>query len=294
MNNNYNNIGESLAKQYKAALFIDNDERYINAMYETCNRGMTLIKVDETPNIQPSPHGSPLAEEYAYVVGRNNTYLLACQRADPKGDMIDPLAGIQVNHLPLIARWISETAQQTPRAMLFDWDRTITMVEGVHLNENGMHGLYLMLQNMGYNMAGIPDIYAEDALLYLCGGKKRLALLREIMIMCKNNNIDIIFVTNNGGCGNQYMNGLKELMTTLMPPGIEYEVVCSGLPPFNGHKGRAFRESMPGRSSLICLKMDGGRSHTTSKNKNRNKRKNKYKKQTRRNKSKSASRKAYK
>jgi hypothetical protein len=257
MNEEYNNIGPSLAKQYKAGLFIDNDAGHIQAMNEACTRGMTTLQVDETHDLKQTPHNSYGAKLYAEMIGEDNTYLRASRKLGA-GDGIDLVSGILWHHLPLIDKWMEETKTQTPRAILFDWDRTISVVEGVYVDKDGMHGLHTWMVNNGYDMRDLPDIYVEDALLYLCGGKERLAMLRNIMNACKQFDIDIVFLTNNGGCTPKLINGLRELMDGLMPAGKNYDIMCSMLPPFNGHKDKAFRDGMRERSSLICLAPFGG------------------------------------
>lgn len=286
MNLEYNNIGNSLSGQYKATLFIDNSQHHINQMAESCNRGMTLIKVDETPNLIATPFDHPAAIMYMDMIGRDNTYLKATRKLSDR-DNLDPISGIQPKHLSLIEDWINHTMNDTPRAMLFDWDRTISVVEGVYVDKNGMSGLREKMRVHGIDVSDLPEITAEDALLYLCGGPDRLAMLRMIMRSCVELGIDIIFLTNNGGCNPESINGLRELMNGLVPPGANYQVICSLLPPYYGDKGKAFREEIPHKSSLICLKMDGGikrRLRATIKHK-----KNKKRRST-----KSASRKAYK
>jgi hypothetical protein len=268
-----------LASQYKAALFIDNAQSHIDQMMATCNRGMTLIKVGETRNLQPSLYSAPYMELYARAIGPENTYSRAVRKLSNR-EYFDPASGIQESHLALIEKWINETAGVSPRVMLFDWDRTITIIEGVYAKPNGMAELHEYMVARGYDMSDLPAIYQEDALLYLCGGKDRLRMLREIMKACVQLDIDIIFLTNNGACNPEENRGLRELMDGLVPPGTSYQVICSIHPPYFGHKGKAFRDEIPEKSSLICLSVEGGYKKKTRKMKKR--------------KSKSVSRKSYK
>jgi hypothetical protein len=281
MNNNYNNIAIGLRSQYQAALFIDNAQSHMEQMAMTCNRGMTLIKVGETPNLQPSLYSAPYMDLYARAIGPENTYSKAVRKLSNR-EFFDPASGIQESHLPLIEKWINDTANVSPRAMLFDWDRTITIIEGVYVKPNGMKELHEFMVARGYDMSDLPAIYAEDALVYLCGGKDRLTMLRTIMKSCVELNIDIIFLTNNGGCNPEQNGGLRELMDGLVPPGTPYQVICSIHPPYFGDKGKAFRDEMPDKSSLICLKSMGGH------------RRSKKTRKIKRRKSRSASRKSYK
>jgi hypothetical protein len=287
MNNNYNNIGEGLAKQYKSALFIDNAQDHILQMQSSCNRGMTVLKVDESPSLRPIPYDHPLMISYANMIGLDNTYLITTRKISQAG-YLDPVSGIQLKHVPFIEQWINLTSKHAPRAILFDWDRTITMIEGVHVNKDGMAGLKNeMKQKYGIDL---PDITIEDTLLYLCGGRERLTLLRIIMSECIRLKIDVIFLTNNGGCTSEGVNGLREIMDGLFPPGAHYDVICSRPAPYLGDKGKAFREEMPDKSSLICLSgFNGGM-------RGKKNRRNKTHKQSskRRNKTKYSSRKSYK
>jgi hypothetical protein len=204
------------------------------------------------------------------------------------------MSGIQIKHIPFIEQWINDTAKQTPRAILFDWDRTITMIEGVHVNKDGMVGLKTEMKTK-YGI-DLPNITIEDTLLYLCGGPERLAMLRTIMSECIALGIDIIFLTNNGGCMPEGVNGLREIMDGLFPPGAHYDVICSRPAPYLGDKGKAFREEIPERSSLICLSGLNGGMHGMHGKKNRRSKTHKQssKRTKRRNKTKSSSRKAYK
>jgi hypothetical protein len=65
--------------------------------------------------------------------------------------------------------------------------------------------------------------------------------------------IDIIFITNNGGClPNHHNFGLYELMSALLPPRITAKLICSRPSPYLSDKGKAFKGEMPGRTIRIC------------------------------------------
>lgn len=268
-NNNMNNLEQSLSRLYKSTLFIDNSQKHVDDILRTCNRGMTVIKVDETDKIQETSFKAPLMRKYIEKIGNNNSYMLAVNAAyNGNGrDRYDPISGIQVKHLPLIEKWINETREQTPRAILFDWDRTISVIEGMFITKDGMTGIKNMLRDMKRNVSNIPNVTIEDALLYLCGGQERLSMLRMIMTACVQLNIDIIFITNNTGCNSENMGAFDELVSGLLPNGnnTPHEIICSIQPPYYGDKGIAFQKSMPTKSSLICLSSQGGRRRNNTK-----------------------------
>jgi hypothetical protein len=159
-------------------------------------------------------------------------------------------------------------------------------MEGVFTSPNGLQFFKDNLIPKKIDMHDIPVIHVEDVLLYLCGGSERLNMLRIILSELVKLGIDVIFLTNNGTCKNDNLYGFNELVNGLMPPGMPYTIICSRDPPFVGHKGKALRDLIPDKSSLLCLNMSqrGG-----YKKQRRTRRKSKGK-----GKSKSVSRKAYK
>jgi hypothetical protein len=100
-----------------------------------------------------------------------------------KSDTYDPKSGISMLDIDTFYLWEKQTRQKNNyRALLLDWDRTITQVEG------------FLLQ------ASIPNIDAKDIIVYLCGGKERFAMLQAWLADVKSKDIEIMIVTNNSGC----------------------------------------------------------------------------------------------
>jgi hypothetical protein len=144
----------------------------------------------------------------------------------------DPVSGIQESHIAQIDSWIERTNGSSKRALLIDWDRTLTVFEGYVGDDEG-------------GIIGNRVEYYEDLLTFLLGGAPRLASIRAMLRRAHDAHIDIYIVTNNGGC-NDISSGFNHFVKQLFQ-SIPYVLICGK--EYGGHKGRAL-ESYPEFSLL--------------------------------------------
>jgi hypothetical protein len=185
---------------YTAAIFFDNEQNNITTVGSICPT-ITCVKVPESertsiyapayPTIKYDQ--SPL-KEYIIINGfETNGYYRFCKGAGQVDDTFDSVSGLKQEHSAILNNWIQSTAAGTKRAAIFDWDRTITLFEGI-LGGNQASTLNELFQKYGVSDDPNP---VESALLYLCGGPGRLGMLRGMFQNCVNNNVDVIILTNN-------------------------------------------------------------------------------------------------
>jgi len=125
---------------------------------------------------------------------------------------------------------ISSNVVQAARqyeTIILDWDRTLTMFEGVLIynttfaNDGYLRGIHALLRSKGH--PGIPGHMApvsrEDMLVYLFGGRARLEMLRNWLFRMIDEGKRIVIVTNNTTAGHAFpfRNGFIELVRGFLP-----------------------------------------------------------------------------
>jgi hypothetical protein len=149
-----------------------------------------------------------------------------------------PSNGITFQQLEEIERWIHEkTLEQKLKCHIFlDWDRTISVVEGLNLPYK--------TQSWKSGECGTVN----DALLYLMGGSDRLQLLRDFFASMVSQGVKIIIVTNNGWADTAEENIIGrnlflELIQNLMPSFMSENLLYSGLGSIHDrNKGKCIAE----------------------------------------------------
>ncbi len=232
---------------YKAAIFFDNDPAKVAQVTKACPliKGIT---VPETPGTSGPGRSSkslivkysdePLKSIISESGGDDNIYIKTARSHGQDDEHFDPVSGISSEHVEQLNIWLAETASQTPRAVIFDWDRTITKVEGVLLpsKHNPRSPISTMLLTVGLIGIKTDKDLIESMLQIICGAPARLAMLRGMFNTIKDSGADVIILTNNDSC---FTTSYKELVNGLIPnPGPPVFLACSKNPPFFGDKGR--------------------------------------------------------
>ena len=236
---------------FTSAIFFDNEQKNLDEYGGVCNicSDITCVKIDETHPINPIKWGNPDGPDVVspdnteltkYIRDNNfkeNTYYKISKTAFPDGDRYDIKSGIQKKHIDMYYTWKEETAGQPNRAAIFDWDRTITIFEGLIPFKISYEApdLARLLQlyinyyetraelDMVEKIKTFPPITASDTILYLLGGQERVDMLRELFRNCQESDITIIILTNNGNCERHIFDELlKELLED-----IPYIKMCS-------------------------------------------------------------------
>lgn len=209
--------------EYSQVLFLDNDSTQIGLVRSTHPR-IESIHIPESPDPKSQPLAS-IIRRLESISGHDftgNTYVERAFRirASRSQHTYDPVSGIQENHVKQVDSWIQRTSGA--RALLMDWDRTISLFEGYFGDDEG----------------SLPDDrvrYYEDLLLVLLGGAARLDMIRRMIARAHEAGIELFVVTNNGGC-NDPGSGFNNFVTQLFG-SIPYTMVCGR--DFGGHKGKA-------------------------------------------------------
>ena len=239
------------AKQYEAAIFFENDPLQIEQIEKHCDdRRLEIVQIPETKELK-GDNIIRIGERWNLNT-KNNIYIamrVKKSRAFGReaGERYDERSGIQEEHVESSVKWLERTADVPNRIALFDWDRTLSMFEGVTLVE---------ADRLDFRdpLTGAPaysenDI-REDTLIFVVG-RERLQLLRQMMRLLWKNSVDIAIVTNNVSCPDtRTMHFFRNLMQQLMQ-NVPFSVVCSL--PYRGNKGIALSKHYPN----ICSKETG-------------------------------------
>ena len=208
-----------MAEAFEQAIFFDNEEINISGIAGVCITcdNIQCVKVNHTVPKPNLPWDS--INDYLTLIG-SNTYADILKACFDK-TAYDKLSGIQEAELALFKKWNKETKHSKKRAALFDWDRTITVMEGL-LPANDPATMS-KLREEKESLKEIPDTNLQDMLVYLLGGKDRLKMLRKLFRKCFKDHIQIIIITNSGSCE---LPAFDELLAELFID-IPFTKICS-------------------------------------------------------------------
>jgi len=220
-------LGGTNKKVFEHAIFFDNSEINISGTNGVCVicKNMKCVKVNET---SPKPlipwNDSPL-KEYLVSIGPN-TYVDIIKTLWDEA-AYDAISGINKREISIFSKWKKETKSFKNRAAIFDWDRTITLMEGmISLNNaNTITELRSILAVNNPKVINLSDIIIEDMLIYLLGGVNRLKRMRKLFKKCFTSNIQIIILTNSSSCE---MKAFDDLLHGLFLD-IPYIKICSSV-----------------------------------------------------------------
>ncbi len=215
--------------EYTQGLFLDNDFTQIRLVRASLPRIETIhIPESEVPRPQSLSEIQRQLESLSGQSFTTNRYIERAFRIRQKPQhLYDPVSGIQESHIAHVDSWIQRTYGSPHRALLIDWDRTLTMFEGYIGDDEG-------------GIIGNRIEYYEDLLMFLLGGASRLSAIRAMLRRAHDAHIDIYIVTNNGGC-NDIPSGFNHFVKQLFQ-SIPYVLICGR--EYGGHKGKAL-ESYP-------------------------------------------------
>lgn len=215
-------------------IFFDNAQKHIDEIPLYLNNVYPYKVNDSGPYLWPT---LITQEPYVSFIKNNrlegNMYYKWIQSMGVQKEAYDPNAGLNATHLDILLQWITASSGYA-RAAIFDWDRTLTVFEGIHFPSGKTNTIQLSMFP-----AEDPTVAGNAILEYACGGKERLSLLRHMFYECHKNNVQIYILTNNMGCNESRI--LHELLTLLISP-YSFTKICSIGPPSNGDKGFALAQ----------------------------------------------------
>jgi len=199
----------------QSAIFFDNKKEHLDEVF-TKHRNIKLVKIPDTEPEPNNPINSGPLKSLIESLG-TNVYVTMLQEKGIDHDAFDPVSGIETKHIQVLNRWL-RTAEGK-KAAIFDWDRTLTKVEGFYpLVNSTQRFLY------------------EDTLLYLFGGHKRLAKIRAMFKKLHEQDVEIFILTNNPASTTMFF---KRMILVLSPFIPLSNIICATL-LYRGDKGMAF------------------------------------------------------
>lgn len=225
---------ETAQATYDAAIFFDNDPTQRRFVREQC-RSIKVIDVDETTD---EPYlgfsDSPVRELIESVWPNSYVSWMALSGITSIG--YDIKSGVNRKHAHALKKFLRETDGKS-RAVIFDWDRTITKCEGVFLEDEFIKQKVIPDILLDVVKDEIMDQLRIDTLRFALGGDKRLHLIRHMFKAAHAEpNTDIFLLTNNGRCG---LKSFDRLIHTLSE-GIPITIIC----------GKDFQRD-PGNKGLV-------------------------------------------
>jgi hypothetical protein len=219
-----------------------------------------------------------------YVAQFNgNSYLEALRTLNVHDEMYDINSGIQDKEMAILEQWIIDTNQYPSRVAIFDWDRTITVIEGINFmakeispaSVSDIKSALLRKYPTALSLIQpLKDITAEDLLKYLLGGEERLYKMRNLFNTCFKNNVSLVILTNNGA---SIEPAFIDMLNNLFQ-GIPYQCIWSNDGRFKG-KGYYLKENAAFKNLCTGPTIIGGkiRKRKTTKRKTTKRKTNKRK-----------------
>ena len=224
-----------------AIIYFDNDHSMIHRVSSVCPT-IRAIRVDETSPFNPAlPWNSPVLDTFYAKVSAENPYL-KFMKAVTDTERYDPVSGMTDAHIATVNAWLAETEGNPRRYALFDWDRTLSKIEGI-IVPSAPYSLSQLIdwakpQLSGKRLAAIsdlPEITADHVLEYLCEGMDRVIKLKTMMANLVAAGVEIVILTNNGAC---QFPAFLDLVRALLPAGYDRDPrICSKA--YGGDKGAA-------------------------------------------------------
>jgi hypothetical protein len=228
--------------QYEAAIFFENDKSQRLNVSILCPHNMQIVEINETYDPPELKFDNDPLQSYIESLGTNH-YVNMLHWGAIEKDAYDPVSGIQETHMEAGRRWLAETAGKR-RAALFDWDRTITVVEGFVSTKDASPYIDWGITNGLFTR----DQYLEDMLTYLCGGTARITALRIFISELVSAGVNMYVLTNNTGCGNDTY---TEIVSAFFDE-VQHTIICGKDYRFN--KGIALVKTS-GFVGNICREM---------------------------------------
>jgi hypothetical protein len=254
----------TVLKPFDAGLFVDNDESKINEV-ALCGSKMSVRKVTET---EKRPRGflltDPIYKAHLGKLSKTGTDAAAVIQqiilkasggvALQQREYLDIPSGINEEDVQFIHQWVTDRRGQK-LAVLFDYDRTLTVTEGGYFLGNGTSFQAMKGELETVHKVSSEGLTVEGFVEYYSGGYERLQMLQEMFDFLYTNNVTVYIVTNNGSCKKD---GLFREIISVYTKGRPFVTVCGV--DYGGNKKRAI-ESLD-ILKPICSAVGGRRRKT--------------------------------
>jgi hypothetical protein len=194
----------SIEKYDKPIIFFDNDIRITSGFLDKCSKIIT-IKVYESDQVVPL--NTIDEQKLPPDIPTNPAYLYYKTNYDLAELHYDIYGGLQEIDRSIIQKWLVDSDMFEERTAIFDFDRTITIIDGFD------------------PVAEIKGQFTQDEHMeFLCGGSHRILWLKDFFSILMSNNINIKICTNNPGCSYDRM---KTFMNILGVSLKSDDIVCA-------------------------------------------------------------------
>ena len=254
--------------------FYDNEEKNWTADMSIFENHIEWFHVDETTSneVISNTTGKNHEQNQEYIdhyLARGNTYAAFLNKMDSKDkkkilDKEHPNNGIDDNLAELNA-WIGQRSNceasiqqivgsasaRHPKILMFDWDRTITVVEGMQFS-----GLS-------------EDVKFEDIIEFVMGGHTRFRRLQQMIDNCFASGVNVYFITHNPNARFSSPNRrlYLEMINALVNRRVDPNAILFSSGDYGFKKHNAANAALPGILTVrkpIASKTVKARSRTPS------------------------------
>ena len=186
-------------------LFFDNRADEVADMI----RGVSATAIHVRDDI-PHPRVKDRTDSMAYPRSfPENPYARIVEEAG--GEETMPSLGLTRTHVARLDRWMQRARE--PKIVVFDWDQTLTVVDGV-----------ILPSDQEWRRDGWPLL---DTLLYLFGGAERLRMIREMFSRLRAAKVHVFINTRNTSCIQTPL-AYQALIKAIDPRMDAAHIVCAG------------------------------------------------------------------
>jgi hypothetical protein len=127
-----------------------------------------------------------------------------------------PDEGVNEGHLEMLRNWLIADAEK--KTLIFDWDRTLAVTEGVAVPRD----------KATYKIGNISE---EDSIKhvieYVMGGSDRVKLFQDFFSDCQNLGVNVLIITNNGSALAPSRQNFLKLVQQVIPQMDDSRLLAS-------------------------------------------------------------------
>jgi len=245
---------------FEEALFFDNDKGHIKNVGQ-CPHIKSILVSGKDDTCRCGQRVAIHSPEYIHYIeelspsGRAavNVIVRILLGHGETTEALDLGSGIQTTEVKFIKSWVQENKNKK-LAIFFDYDRTLSTIEGGFYSANSFQELLLNFNALSFSKEQgldlqpyLPAFTLEGFVEYYVGGPSRLAVLKEMFDYLFDNNVTPIILTNNTACPTR--KNLFREMVGVLTRKRDIPIICGA--EYNYDKKKAIEKqpsSFPGGS----------------------------------------------